>query len=824
MKSFFYTALIFFTSLQLNAQCGGVFFDDFETGTLSPAWSIGTGHTVVVDNIAPAVGTYSMHSTGVSAFYAGPNVMLTSSQPTYVSVWMSTNTVTAANGYFVLGDANIVNDNGVLFAYFNASSSLRFFGTTGYNYPIVANTWYHVEAMNMNWTSRTSDIYVNGVLILPGWPFRSTTATSIDRLHTFNLTNATASYDNIIIGGIPLTLSNTATSPVCNGDATGAIDLNVSGGNAPYSYSWSNSANSQDINGVVAGTYSVTVTDNSSCVTTASFTITEPPALSLSATTTNVICFAATDGTADLTVTGGSPGYNYSWSSGASTEDEPSLAAGTYTVLVTDNNGCSGVLSGITITEPTEITAAVAVTNILCNGANNGSATVSPTGGIQPYSYLWSPAGGTSPTATGLAAGTYTCTITDTNGCVLPQTCAISEPSVITSTISGTDVNCNGGNTGTAAINVSGGTPGYSYNWLPTGGTTANATGLTAGTYTCNIIDVNGCTHSETITITEPTAIVATASSTGATCAGGSDATAMIMATGGTPGYTFSWSNGDTSATADSLFAGPYSCTVTDANGCSIIQQVIISQASPIVITLNVINATSCGGNEGSIDATVTGGTSPFTYSWSSGQPTEDIFALTFGSYVLTVTDSNGCTAVNNADVLNPPLPTVSLSFATTMYCFDDANVTLSGGSPAGGAWGGTGVSAGMFDPSAAGNGPTIITYSYTDANNCTASATNSLTVDACIGITELSSASWNIYPNPSAGIFTISTSNSNGDVLFEIVDVQGRVVLSENATNSAPGFSRQLSLENVSNGLYMLRISNVNNGIVETYKLSIQH
>lgn len=823
MKKLLFSSALLLATLKLSAQCNGVFYDDFETGALAAGWSLGTGHTVSVNTTAPAVGAYSMNSTGSSAFYAGPNVLFTSSQPTYVSWRIKTNTVNAANAYFVLGDANINSDNGILFAYCNASSGLRFFASTGYNHPITANTWYHVEVMNINWTTRTMDIYVDGVLILPGWPFRSGTATSMDRLHAFNLNAATASYDNIIIGGIPVTLSNVTTSPTCNGATTGGIDLTVTGGTAPFTYSWSNSATTEDITGVGAGTYSVTVTDNLGCITTSSFTITEPTALALSFTSTNVTCFAGTDGSADLTVSGGTPGYSYSWSSGATTEDESNLAAGTYTLVLTDANGCTSVLSGITITEPSEILATVSTTDVTCNGGSDGSATVTPTGGIPGYTYSWAPAGGTNATATGLPAGGYTCTITDNNGCVRPQTLSINEPTAIAGTISGTDVTCNAGSDGSAMIIVSGGSPGYTYSWMPSGGTADMATGLIAGTYTCTVTDLNGCTFAENITITEPTPIVATTSSTNVTCFSGNDASALVSVSGGSPGYAYLWSNGDTLSMTDSLVAGSYSCTVTDANGCTSIQSVTITEPPQIVISLSVTNATTCGGNDGAIDATINGGTAPYTYLWSTTATTEDISALTAGSYSITVTDTNGCTATNGADVLNPPLPTVSLTFTTSTYCLDDATVTLTGGSPAGGTWSGPGVTAGMFDPSAAGNGTHTITYSFTDGNNCTATATNSLTVNACVGIIENASTTWNVYPNPNNGTFTLSTNSISGDVIVEVTDIQGRIIFHENENNVTPRFTKQISLEGVSTGLYMLRVMNTAHSTIEIYKISVQ-
>ncbi|HEY9082742.1 MAG TPA: T9SS type A sorting domain-containing protein [Vicingaceae bacterium] len=217
MKKIFTLLTIFLSSLYSYSQCN-VFADDFEGGTLSAQWQFGTGtYTRNVTSTNPAQGTYSFEQTGNSSFYEGTYATFTSSQPSYISFKMRTNTTTTANGYVVIGDANINSDNGILFCYFNSTNSLRFYGSTGQNFPVNPNQWYHVEVQNINWTARTMDIYLDGNLILTSWPFRSTTATSMDRIHLFNLNAATAMYDDIIIGNPPLTGS--VTNTICNNDS-----------------------------------------------------------------------------------------------------------------------------------------------------------------------------------------------------------------------------------------------------------------------------------------------------------------------------------------------------------------------------------------------------------------------------------------------------------------------------------------------------------------------------------------------------------------------------------------------------------------------------
>ncbi|MFZ5554372.1 MAG: T9SS type A sorting domain-containing protein [Bacteroidota bacterium] len=218
--------------------------------------------------------------------------------------------------------------------------------------------------------------------------------------------------------------------------------------------------------------------------------------------------------------------------------------------------------------------------NVLCYGGSTGSAAASATGGSSPYSYLWNN-GQTTQTATGLSAGTYTVTITDANGCTSSQTANITEPSALASSISSsTNVLCNGGNTGSAAASATGGTSPYTYLWSNSQ-STATATGLSAGTYTVTITDANGCTSSQTVMITQPTALSVSTTTTPSGC---SDSTGTATATpsGGVTPYTYLWSNGQTLQTATSLPADIYTITITDANGCIVSQADTVSCATGI--------------------------------------------------------------------------------------------------------------------------------------------------------------------------------------------------------------------------------------------------
>ncbi|OFX16949.1 MAG: hypothetical protein A2033_01310, partial [Bacteroidetes bacterium GWA2_31_9] len=552
-----------------------------------------------------------------------------------------------------------------------------------------------------------------------------------------------------------LSASIVGTNLTCNASANGIADLSVSGGTAIYTYLWSNGATSEDLSGLSAGNNSVTVTDSKGCQTTASVTITEPIAISLVMSKTDVTCSGTSTGTATVTASGGTSPYNYLWTGGATTQTIVGKPAGTYFVTVTDVNSCSSV-SSITIAQPSALTASIsAQTNVLCNGGTNGSATVTATGGIAGYTYLWT-GGATSASTSSLSAGTYTVTVTDANNCTTTATATITQPALaLSASTTQINVSCFGGSNGSATVSVSGGTPSYIYLWS-TGGTSATKNGLVAGTYTVTVTDNNLCNTTASVTITEPSVLSASTSKTDVTCNALCDGTASAIVSGGTTPYSYAWSGLQTSQSISSLCAGTFNLTVTDAKGCTANSNAVISEPSAIVITPSAIDAT-CGNADGSASVSVSGGLTPYGYLWSTGEIVNNISGKLAGSYGVTVNDANGCTNTASADINDSGAPTATASSTNVTCngaCDGTAQVTANGGtSPYTYDWSNTATTASVASLC-------NVTYSVTvtDDAGCKASASVIITQPSVLNasITSSSNVSCNAGNNGAA---TVSVS-----------------------------------------------------------------
>lgn len=496
-----------------------------------------------------------------------------------------------------------------------------------------------------------------------------------------------ATFTTTIIEPNELNITLSASDVTCNGDSDGDINSSVSGGTAPYSYSWSNGATTANISSLSGNTFTLTVTDANGCLSTADATVTEPTILALTTSVTQATCGNA-DGSATAMVSGGVGPYSYSWQGGGALMTKTGLAAGTYSVTVFDANLCE-TSSSVTITNPNSPSVDAGTGVAICNGASTsigGSPTAS--GGTSPYTYEWS--NGASLTSTSIANPSaspttntsYTVTVTDNNNCKGTDVVVITvndNPSV---TFTTANIDCNGAADGEMTANAANGQAPYSYAWS-TGDNTATITGLDVNTYSVTITDANLCQTSGSDNITEPTALTLTATSTSVTCYGGTNGTATASASGGESPYSYSWSQGGSMAVASGLGAGTYSVTIFDNNLCE--TNITVSIAEPLEMTVTVSTTqASCGASDGTATASVSNGVAPYSYTWNVAQTGAMISGLPAGVYNVVVTDNKGCAANDSEGLSNSAAPTVSVTALGHNDCFNgsegSAMVSVSGG------------------------------------------------------------------------------------------------------------------------------------------------
>jgi PKD repeat protein len=544
----------------------------------------------------------------------------------------------------------------------------------------------------------------------------------------------------------PVTATIFSTDVSCNGGNDGTATATPSGGTSPYTYLWDAAAGSQTTAtaiGLGLGTYSVTVTDANGCTATTTATINEPTPIVATTSSTDETC-ATNDGTATAIASGGTAPYAFLWDAAAGSQTTATainLVSGTYSVTITDANGCTTTGSVFVNDGCCGLTATASATDATCNGDTDGTATVIPAGGTAPFTILWDAAAGSQTTATaiGLGAGTYSVTTTDANGCIAIATATVNEPTLLTASTNAFDVTCNGGTDGQATASASGGTAPYTFLWDAAAGsqTTATAVGLGAGTYSVTITDANGCTATTTATINEPTTVVASTNSTDALCNGGTDGTATATASGGTGSYTFLWdaaAGSQTTATAIGLGAGTYSVTITDANGCTATAIATVNEPSSIVITNVATTDPTCNGDtDGTINIAAAGGTGTLQYSIDNGvtfQASNSFAGLGAATYNIVVEDANGCQVTSTATLIDPPVVTITNVVATDPTCSgNDGTIVIT-------ATGGTGTIQYSIDNGVtfqasntfAGLADATYTVVVADANNCQATSTATLT------------------------------------------------------------------------------------------------
>jgi uncharacterized repeat protein (TIGR01451 family) len=556
------------------------------------------------------------------------------------------------------------------------------------------------------------------------------------------------------------TLSANVSNVSCLGAGSGAIDLTVNGGTPPFQFEWSNGVQEEDLLGVAVGTYTVTVTDGSSCTATVEYVVladTISPVAD-AGPDTGIPCGGSL---VTLNGSGSSSGgqYTYQWTTldgnfiGGDNTINPIVIAGTYTLVVTDTqNACTQTDEVRVFPGPVIPAADLSLLDVSCTG-QLGLANVDMTLGSGPYLYLWSN-GSTQSSIINIFQGTYTVTVTDITGCDYYGEVEIKDTSTLTLSAQLTAPGCLPGNDGTidltatslfgpfeyvwntgettedlsnltigtytvtvtyalatctqtlsvnlanasgitintisspSACNLSngsilvsttGGIGPFTYTWS-NGETTKDISNITAGLYVLTVTDPNSCTQTASVTVAQLNDISLTVFKNNVSCFGGNNGSTILTVTGGSPGYTYNWSNGSTIQELTNLAAGIYTVTVTDANQCSQIISVTITQPNPMVVSANVSDVICNGGSDGAIDLSVVGGTIPYSYAWSAWPgtifaTTQDLVGLPAGTYAVTVTDANFCTSTSISDI-NQPAP---LSFPIITLSNDCSSETITG-------------------------------------------------------------------------------------------------------------------------------------------------
>ncbi|MFM9052040.1 MAG: PKD domain-containing protein, partial [Bacteroidota bacterium] len=606
-----------------------------------------------------------------------------------------------------------------------------------------------------------------------------------------------ASVSSSISSPLPLNLSITGISPLCFGGTTGTASVSVSGGTAGYTYLWSPGAySSVSVDQLPAGNYTVVVADNNGCTASAIVTLTDPPVLALSTVTTPSTC-GASDGTAVVTANGGTGPYQYIWSVGSSTASSlTGLNSGTYAVTVTDANGCSNSTSINIPSTNAPSFVPVVIQDVSCYAGSDGSAQAGSITGNAPFTYQWSN-GSNSDSISGIPAGTYSLAITDINGCISVASITVQQPAQLSLVVSSVDASCFGGSDGNASAVVSGGTPGYVYQWSGSAAQGNSVAGLSAGNYSLFLSDANGCVSTQSFQINEPLPIQLSLSSIPVSCNGGSDGIAYVdsyqnannpvqftwsvgagnsdtitglssgtygvvitdqlgctssgtvniaqpaplssqssvvipscygysdgsiglSVSGGIPAYQFAWSTGDSAVSSlGGLMSGQYDVMITDANNCTLYVSQILAEPTILIASASGTPAT-CGVSDGSATSAVTGGTVPYQYQWTSGAgylPTAD--SIPAGLYSVLVNDANGCTASATAVISNVGAPLASALTLSNVSCNGGSDgvavpYNVTGNAPFTYSW-----SSGSFSDTLTGVPAGTYTLIVTDANGC---------------------------------------------------------------------------------------------------------
>jgi uncharacterized protein (TIGR02145 family) len=614
----------------------------------------------------------------------------------------------------------------------------------------------------------------------------------------------------VSVQGCNLTATPIVNHALCNGQSSGSIQLTINSGNSPYSYIWSNGQNGQTATALLAGEYFVTITDNSGCVTTTSAIVSQPEELLIITLIQDANC-QQNDGGVITSVSGGTSPYTYLWSSNHTTGSISDIYSGSYTLTVYDANNCFSVRNILINNNNAPQISFTEISGPQCYNSADGFVSIEVLGGSSPYSYSWQN-GSISQTCTNLNGGMVSVTVSDDANCTVIGQANIPSPSEII--INNTTTNVLYGNDGAITLSVSGGISPYSYNWS-NNQTTSSLNNLSSGMYIVTVTDNSECSAIKSIEVTgEPCNITIYSTIYNVSCNGGSNGYADITIVDASYPYSYMWNNGKTTEDLINTNAGTYSLTITDARGCVAYKTITITQPNAIQLTTSTI-AANCGMSDGEASVTVSGGTSPYSYKWSTGNTTSSISELSSGYYMITVTDANQCTGFAVAMVNNNSSLTISVENTTNINCAGTSNgaidIEISGGnSPYHYIWSNgsttqdiTGVPAGSYE--------VVVTDDYGCINTLSIDITEPVAINVSI---ETSSANCgnndgSALANVSGGVMPYSYLWSTGENTQQINDL------------SAGAYSLVVTDNNNCIKLKTFAISNDNGPVISTYTIN---
>ncbi|MCF8458058.1 MAG: hypothetical protein K9H62_19165, partial [Bacteroidales bacterium] len=401
------------------------------------------------------------------------------------------------------------------------------------------------------------------------------------------------------------------------------------------------------------------------------FELTEPAEILLSGNLAAPSCYGAPNGQIEALVSNGNSPYLYNWDNGASSNLLSGLAAGTYNLTLTDQDGCQASTS-FSLTQPDEIVLTSQTGNVLCNGGNNGWIDVATTGGTTTYTFAWSN-GETGEDIDNLQAGSYTLTVTDQNNCTASIQIEITEPTALQIGFNSYMPYCYGESNGSVEVSPMGGIEPISIQW-DNGETGLENSVLPSGTYCVTLTDLNGCQIDDCVEIVDPVQTVVNLSATNASCNGAADGTITTTVTSGSV-YIYSWSNGAETANLSNLSVGVYFLTAYDPQDCMFIDSIEVTEPDALSVFFNQNNVSAYGLNDGAIDLTVSGGVSPYAFSWSNNGSGEDQTSLAAGIYTVSISDANGCEIIETIEISQPLGASISL---VELNCFGNCNAEIN--------------------------------------------------------------------------------------------------------------------------------------------------